>query len=189
MSSNNKEDDTNLKVNLATTPGFTAKSIIPSLLQCHRYSSVTATVFPSLLQSATVSATVFPLLLQCPLQCSAAATVFPLQSRSLLQYATVSAIVISLQYFRYGLSNSMDPMCMEAALSLSSPVAVSSTLNSQVALSTVSEVNFSSRVVPLASGGMCSLVGRPIPPPPEGGVSVIVPDSVTGLIQSSAPMV
>ncbi|KAK0576865.1 hypothetical protein LWI29_024624 [Acer saccharum] len=80
-------------------------------------------------------------------------------------------------------------MCMEAALSLSSPVAVSSTLNSQVGLSTVSGVNFSSRVVPLASGGMCSLVGRPIPPQPEGGVSVIVPDSVTGLIQSSASMV
>ncbi|KAK0589053.1 hypothetical protein LWI29_009038 [Acer saccharum] len=55
----------------------------------------------------------------------------------------------------------MDPMCMEAALSLSSPVAVSSTLNSQADSS----------------------------PPPEGGVSVIVPDSVTGLIQSSAPMV
>ena len=78
---------------------------------------------------------------------------------------------------------------MEAALSLSSPVAVSSTLNSQVGLSTVSGVNFSSRVVPLAFGGMCSLVGRPIPPQPEGGVSVIVPDSVTDLIQSSAPMV
>ena len=52
---------------------------------------------------------------------------------------------------------------MEAALSLSSPVAVSSTSNSLVGLSTVSGVNSSYRVVPLASGGVCSLVGELIP--------------------------
>ncbi|KAK0587194.1 hypothetical protein LWI29_018861 [Acer saccharum] len=72
----------------------------------------------------------------------------------------------------------MDHMCMEAALSLSSTVAVSSTLHSQIGLSTLSGVNSSSRVVPLASGGMYSLVGGPILPQPEGGVSMIVPDSV-----------
>ncbi|KAI9194183.1 hypothetical protein LWI28_003774 [Acer negundo] len=38
-------------------------------------------------------------------------------------------------------------------------------------MSTVSGVNSSSRVVPLASGGMCSLVGEPIPPQHEGDVS------------------
>ncbi|KAI9165840.1 hypothetical protein LWI28_021484 [Acer negundo] len=63
----------------------------------------------------------------------------------------------------------MDPMCMEAILSLSSLVAVSSTLTSQVGLNTVSRVNSSSRVVPLASGGVCSLVGESIPPQPKGG--------------------
>ncbi|KAI9192326.1 hypothetical protein LWI28_021289 [Acer negundo] len=42
-------------------------------------------------------------------------------------------------------------MCMEAALSLSSLVAVSSTSTSQVGLNTVSGVNSSSQVVPLAS--------------------------------------
>ena len=78
---------------------------------------------------------------------------------------------------------------MEATLSLSSPVIVSSTMNSQVGLSTVSGVNSSSQVVPLASGGVYSLVGASIPSQPEGGVSVIFSDSVTGLIQSSAPMV
>ena len=52
---------------------------------------------------------------------------------------------------------------MEAALSLSSPVAVSSTSNSLVGLSMVSGVNSSYRVVPLASGGVCSLVGELIP--------------------------
>ena len=78
---------------------------------------------------------------------------------------------------------------MEAALSISSPVAVSSTSSSQVGLSTVSGVISSSRVVPLASSGVCSLVCEPIPPQPEGGVSVIIPDSVTGLIQSSLPLV
>ena len=78
---------------------------------------------------------------------------------------------------------------MEAALSLSSPVAVSSTSNSLVGLSTVSGVNSSYRVVPLASGGVCSLVGELIPSQPEGDVSMIVSDSVTGLIQSLAPMV
>ncbi|KAK0578192.1 hypothetical protein LWI29_006536 [Acer saccharum] len=83
----------------------------------------------------------------------------------------------------------MDPMCMEAALSLSSSVVVSSTLHSQIGLSTVIGLNSSSRVVPLASGGMCSLVGGSFLPQPEGGVSMIVPDSVTGLIQSSTPMV
>ena len=78
---------------------------------------------------------------------------------------------------------------MEAALSISSPVAVSSTSSSQVGLSTVSGVISSSQVVPLASSGVCSLVCEPIPPQPEGGVSVIIPDSVTGLIQSSMPLV
>ena len=78
---------------------------------------------------------------------------------------------------------------MEAALSISSPVAVSSTSYSQVGLSTVSGVISSSRVVPLASSGVCSLVCEPIPPQLEGGVSVIIPDSVTGLIQSSLPLV
>ena len=74
-------------------------------------------------------------------------------------------------------------------MSISSPVAVSSTSSSQVGLSTVSGVISSSRVVPLASSGVCSLVCEPIPPQPEGGVSVIIPDSVTGLIQSSMPLV
>ncbi|KAI9152991.1 hypothetical protein LWI28_004119 [Acer negundo] len=83
----------------------------------------------------------------------------------------------------------MDPICMEAALSLSSPVAVSSTSTSQVGMSTVSGVNSSSRVVPLASGRVCSLVGEPIPPLHEGDVLVIVPNSVVGLIQSSVPIV
>ena len=78
---------------------------------------------------------------------------------------------------------------MEAALSLSSPVAVSSTSNSLVGLSTVSGVNSSSRVVPFASGGVCSLVGELIPSQPEGDVSMIISDSVTGLIQSPVPMV
>ncbi|KAI9198847.1 hypothetical protein LWI28_023034 [Acer negundo] len=65
----------------------------------------------------------------------------------------------------------MDPMCMEAALSLSSPVAVSSTSTTQFGMSMVSGVNSSSRVVPLASGGVCSLVGELIPPQHEGDVS------------------
>ncbi|KAI9165572.1 hypothetical protein LWI28_016681 [Acer negundo] len=71
-------------------------------------------------------------------------------------------------------------MCMKAALSLSSPVVVSSTSTSQVGLSTVSGVNSSSRIVPLASSGVCSLVGKPIPAQHEGDVSVIVPNSVAG---------
>ena len=62
----------------------------------------------------------------------------------------------------------MDPMCIEATLSLSSPVEVSSTSSSQVGLSTVSGVISSSRVVPLASSGVCSLVCEPIPPQLEG---------------------
>ena len=78
---------------------------------------------------------------------------------------------------------------MEASLSISSPVAVSSTSSSQVGLSTVSEVISSFQVVPLTSSGVCSLVCESIPPQPEGGVSVIIPDSVTGLIQSSVPIV
>ncbi|KAI9177891.1 hypothetical protein LWI28_020376 [Acer negundo] len=56
-------------------------------------------------------------------------------------------------------------------------------------MSTVSGVNSSSRVVPLASGGVCSLVGELIPPHHEGDVSVIVLNSVAGLIQSSVPIV
>ena len=103
----------------------------------------------------------------------------------LLQYLLQCfATVIPFQF-----SRSMDPMCMEAALSLSYPVEVSSTSTSQVGLNTVSGMNSSSRVVPLASGGVGSLVGEPIPPQPERGVSMIVPDSVTGLIQSSTPLV
>ncbi|KAI9173452.1 hypothetical protein LWI28_001560 [Acer negundo] len=80
-------------------------------------------------------------------------------------------------------------MSMEATLSLSSPVAVSSTSTSQVGLSTMSGVNSSSQVVPLASGGVCSLVGESIPPQLKGDVSVIVLNSITGLIQSSVPIV
>ncbi|KAI9198247.1 hypothetical protein LWI28_012411 [Acer negundo] len=53
----------------------------------------------------------------------------------------------------------------------------------------MSGVNSFSQVVPLASGGVFSLVGEPIPPQPEGGVLVIVLNSVTGLIQSSVPIV
>ncbi|KAI9182456.1 hypothetical protein LWI28_025575 [Acer negundo] len=83
----------------------------------------------------------------------------------------------------------MDYMCMEASLSLSSPITVSSTSTSQVGLRTVSGVNSSFRVVPLASCGVCLLVGELIPPQPKGGVSVIVPDSITGLLQSSTPIV
>ena len=78
---------------------------------------------------------------------------------------------------------------MEAALSLSSPVAMSSTSNSSGGLSTVSRVNSFSRVVPLAYGGVCSLVDESTPPQPEGGVSVNFSNSVTGLIQSLVPMV
>ncbi|KAI9198086.1 hypothetical protein LWI28_009807 [Acer negundo] len=80
-------------------------------------------------------------------------------------------------------------MCMEAVLSLSSLVVLSSTSTSQVGMSTVSEANSSSWVVPLASGRVCTLVGELIPPQHEGDVSVIIPYSVAGLIQSSVPIV
>ncbi|KAI9184924.1 hypothetical protein LWI28_002511 [Acer negundo] len=56
-------------------------------------------------------------------------------------------------------------------------------------MSTVSGMNSSSRVVPLASGGVCSLVGEPIPPQHERDIPMIVPNSVAGLIQSSVPIV
>ncbi|KAK3218880.1 hypothetical protein Dsin_012850 [Dipteronia sinensis] len=64
----------------------------------------------------------------------------------------------------------MDPMCMNAVLFLSSPlpvpslVSMSSSLAGHVGLSTVSEVTSSYWVVPLTYGGVCSLVGEPIPP-------------------------
>ncbi|KAK3198364.1 hypothetical protein Dsin_021779 [Dipteronia sinensis] len=58
-----------------------------------------------------------------------------------------------------------------------------------VGLSKLSDVTFSSRVVNFADGGVCSLVGEQIPPYPEEGVSMIVPDSGTGPIQSSEPLV
>ncbi|KAI9201317.1 hypothetical protein LWI28_021482 [Acer negundo] len=48
-------------------------------------------------------------------------------------------------------------------------------------MSTVSGVNSSSRVIPPASGGVCCLVGEPIPPQHERDVLVIVPNSVVGI--------
>ncbi|KAK3218754.1 hypothetical protein Dsin_012724 [Dipteronia sinensis] len=84
----------------------------------------------------------------------------------------------------------MDLMCMKTDLSflslvaVPSPVPVSSSSAGQVGQSKVSEVTSSSRVVPLTSGRVCSLVIEPIPPQSEGGVTVIVLDLGTGPIQS-----
>ncbi|KAK3193268.1 hypothetical protein Dsin_024578 [Dipteronia sinensis] len=64
----------------------------------------------------------------------------------------------------------MDPICMEVTLSISSSVEVSSSSAGHIGLSMVSGVISYSRVDPLASSGVCSLVGEPIPPQPEGWI-------------------